>query len=59
MKSDILKTQTTCGLVANNVTNKLVTAEAEMKYLNWSLLSSGLLFINQYFNYVVPTIWFH
>uniref|UniRef100_A0A1A9UZ47 Uncharacterized protein n=1 Tax=Glossina austeni TaxID=7395 RepID=A0A1A9UZ47_GLOAU len=36
------------GLVAAKVTKKLVIAE--MKYLDWSLLSPRLLFFNQYFN---------
>ncbi|KAL9912919.1 cholinephosphotransferase 1 isoform X2 [Glossina fuscipes] len=48
------------GLVAAKVTNKLVIAhmtKAEMEYLDWSLLGPGLLFLNQYFNCVVPEIW--
>lgn len=28
-----------------------------MEYLDWSLLGPGLLFLNQYFNCVVPEIW--
>uniref|UniRef100_A0A1B0B7F4 diacylglycerol cholinephosphotransferase n=1 Tax=Glossina palpalis gambiensis TaxID=67801 RepID=A0A1B0B7F4_9MUSC len=31
--------------------------KAEMEYLDWSLLGPGLLFLNQYFNCVVPEIW--
>ncbi|XP_073813697.1 choline/ethanolaminephosphotransferase 1 bbc isoform X3 [Musca autumnalis] len=48
------------GMVAAKVTNKLVIAhmtKAEMEYLDWSLLGPGLLFLNQYFNCVVPEIW--
>uniref|UniRef100_A0A1A9WIS2 diacylglycerol cholinephosphotransferase n=1 Tax=Glossina brevipalpis TaxID=37001 RepID=A0A1A9WIS2_9MUSC len=48
------------GLVAAKVTNKLVIAhmtKAEMEYLDWSLLGPGLLFLNQYFNCVMPEIW--
>uniref|UniRef100_A0A1I8PM80 diacylglycerol cholinephosphotransferase n=1 Tax=Stomoxys calcitrans TaxID=35570 RepID=A0A1I8PM80_STOCA len=48
------------GMVAAKVTNKLVIAhmtKAEMEYLDWSLLGPALLFLNQYFNCVVPEIW--
>lgn len=48
------------GMVGAKVTNKLVIAhmtKAEMEYLDWSLLGPGLLFLNQYFNCVVPEIW--
>lgn len=31
--------------------------KAEMEYLDWSLLGPALLFLNQYFNCVVPEIW--
>lgn len=31
--------------------------KAEMEYLDWGLLGPGLLFLNQYFNCVVPEIW--
>ncbi|XP_032596774.1 cholinephosphotransferase 1 isoform X4 [Drosophila grimshawi] len=48
------------GMVAAKITNKLVIAhmtKAEMEYLDWSLLGPGLLFLNQYFNCIVPEIW--
>nr|NP_610877.2 bb in a boxcar, isoform A [Drosophila melanogaster]AAF58370.1 bb in a boxcar, isoform A [Drosophila melanogaster] len=48
------------GMVAAKVTNKLVIAhmtKAEMEYLDWSLLGPSLLFLNQYFNCIVPEIW--
>ncbi|KQS62731.1 cholinephosphotransferase 1 isoform X2 [Drosophila erecta] len=48
------------GMVAAKVTNKLVIAhmtKAEMEYLDWSLLGPALLFLNQYFNCIVPEIW--
>ncbi|KAH8245876.1 hypothetical protein KR038_009935 [Drosophila bunnanda] len=48
------------GMVAAKVTNKLVIAhmtKSEMDYLDWSLLGPSLLFLNQYFNCVVPEIW--
>uniref|UniRef100_A0A1A9VE48 Uncharacterized protein n=1 Tax=Glossina austeni TaxID=7395 RepID=A0A1A9VE48_GLOAU len=48
------------GLVAAKVTNKLMIAhitKAEMGYLDRSILGPGLLFLNQYFNCVVPEIW--
>ncbi|XP_065370593.1 cholinephosphotransferase 1 isoform X3 [Calliphora vicina] len=48
------------GMVAAKVTNKLVIAhmtKAEMEYLDWSLFGPALLFLNQYFNCVVPEIW--
>ncbi|KAL9872180.1 choline/ethanolaminephosphotransferase 1-like [Glossina fuscipes fuscipes] len=35
--------------------------KVEMEYLDWSLLGSGLLFLNHYLNCVVPDIcllWF-
>uniref|UniRef100_A0A1B0FM64 Uncharacterized protein n=1 Tax=Glossina morsitans morsitans TaxID=37546 RepID=A0A1B0FM64_GLOMM len=41
------------------VTNKLVIAhmtKAKMEYVDWSLLGLGLLFLNQYFNCVVPEL---
>ncbi|XP_030557652.1 cholinephosphotransferase 1-like isoform X2 [Drosophila novamexicana] len=31
--------------------------KAEMEYLDWSLLGPALLFLNQYFNCIVPEIW--
>ncbi|XP_017001116.1 cholinephosphotransferase 1 isoform X2 [Drosophila takahashii] len=48
------------GMVAAKVTNKLVIAhmtKSEMEYLDWSLLGPALLFLNQYFNCIVPEIW--
>ncbi|XP_037890178.1 cholinephosphotransferase 1-like [Glossina fuscipes] len=48
------------GLVAAKVTYKLVIAHLtkdEMEYLDWPLLGSGLLFLNQYFNCVIPGKW--
>ncbi|XP_030372770.1 cholinephosphotransferase 1 isoform X3 [Scaptodrosophila lebanonensis] len=48
------------GMVAAKVTNKLVIAhmtKAEMEYLDWSLLGPALLFLNQYFNCIVPELW--
>ncbi|XP_017837551.1 cholinephosphotransferase 1 isoform X3 [Drosophila busckii] len=48
------------GMVAAKITNKLVIAhmtKAEMEYLDWSLLGPALLFLNQYFNCIVPEIW--
>ncbi|XP_017132002.1 cholinephosphotransferase 1 isoform X1 [Drosophila elegans] len=48
------------GMVAAKVTNKLVIAhmtKSEMDYLDWSLLGPALLFLNQYFNCIVPEIW--
>ncbi|XP_016957515.1 cholinephosphotransferase 1 isoform X4 [Drosophila biarmipes] len=48
------------GMVAAKVTNKLVIAhmtKSEMEYLDWSLLGPSLLFLNQYFNCIVPEIW--
>ncbi|XP_055856675.1 choline/ethanolaminephosphotransferase 1 isoform X4 [Episyrphus balteatus] len=48
------------GMVAAKVTNKLVIAhmtKSEMEYLDWSQLGPALLFLNQYFNCVVPEIW--
>ncbi|KAM7344519.1 choline/ethanolaminephosphotransferase 1 bbc isoform 4-T4 [Cochliomyia hominivorax] len=48
------------GMVAAKITNKLVIAhmtKAEMEYLDWGLLGPALLFLNQYFNCVVPEIW--
>ncbi|KAH8421063.1 hypothetical protein KR222_007871 [Zaprionus bogoriensis] len=48
------------GVVAAKITNKLVIAhmtKAEMEYLDWSLLGPALLFLNQYFNCIVPEIW--
>ncbi|XP_016990958.1 cholinephosphotransferase 1 isoform X1 [Drosophila rhopaloa] len=48
------------GMVAAKVTNKLVIAhmtKSEMDYLDWSLLGPSLLFLNQYFNCIVPEIW--
>uniref|UniRef100_A0A1A9Z6Q8 Uncharacterized protein n=1 Tax=Glossina pallidipes TaxID=7398 RepID=A0A1A9Z6Q8_GLOPL len=47
------------GLVAAKVTNKLViahTTKAVVEYLDWTLLVSSLLLLNQYFNCVVPEI---
>jgi len=31
--------------------------KSEMEYLDWSLLGPSLLFLNQYFNCIVPEIW--
>ncbi|XP_017148288.1 cholinephosphotransferase 1 isoform X3 [Drosophila miranda] len=48
------------GMVAAKITNKLVIAhmtKSEMEYLDWSLLGPSLLFLNQYFNCIVPEIW--
>ncbi|XP_017090804.2 cholinephosphotransferase 1 isoform X1 [Drosophila bipectinata] len=48
------------GMVAAKVTNKLVIAhmtKSEMGYLDWSMLGPGMLFLNQYFNCIVPEIW--
>ncbi|XP_034476563.1 cholinephosphotransferase 1 isoform X4 [Drosophila innubila] len=48
------------GMVAAKITNKLVIAhmtKAEMEYLDWSLLGPTLLFLNQYFNCILPEIW--
>ncbi|KAH8405572.1 hypothetical protein KR215_002921 [Drosophila sulfurigaster] len=48
------------GMVAAKITNKLVIAhmtKAEMEYLDWSLLGPALLFLNQYFNCIIPEIW--
>ncbi|KAH8319897.1 hypothetical protein KR074_008948, partial [Drosophila pseudoananassae] len=48
------------GMVAAKVTNKLVIAhmtKSEMDYLDWSLLGPGMLFLNQYFNCILPEIW--
>lgn len=48
------------GMVAAKVTNKLVIAhmtKSEMDYLDWSQLGPALLFLNQYFNCVIPEIW--
>ncbi|XP_017081570.1 cholinephosphotransferase 1 isoform X2 [Drosophila eugracilis] len=48
------------GMVAAKVTNKLVIAhmtKSEMDYLDWSLLGPSLMFLNQYFNCIVPEIW--
>ncbi|KAH8401388.1 hypothetical protein KR009_005102 [Drosophila setifemur] len=48
------------GMVAAKITNKLVIAhmtKSEMDYLDWSLLGPSLLFLNQYFNCIVPEIW--
>ncbi|KAL7737196.1 hypothetical protein ACLKA6_005389 [Drosophila palustris] len=48
------------GMVAAKITNKLVIAhmtKAEMEYLDWSLLGPTLLFLNQYFNCILPEVW--
>uniref|UniRef100_A0A1A9V5U3 Uncharacterized protein n=1 Tax=Glossina austeni TaxID=7395 RepID=A0A1A9V5U3_GLOAU len=44
-------------LVAAKVTNKLLiahTTKTIVKYLDWSLLDSSLLFLSQYFDCIVP-----
>ncbi|XP_055383419.1 cholinephosphotransferase 1 isoform X4 [Condylostylus longicornis] len=48
------------GMVAAKVTNKLVIAHmtrSEMEYMDWSMLGPLLLFLNQYFNSVLPEFW--
>ncbi|KAH8300690.1 hypothetical protein KR018_007154 [Drosophila ironensis] len=48
------------GMVAAKITNKLVIAhmtKSEMEYVDWSLLGPALLFLNQYFNCIVPEVW--
>ncbi|XP_030557656.1 cholinephosphotransferase 1-like isoform X1 [Drosophila novamexicana] len=45
-----------CGKNGSSVAIAHMT-KAEMEYLDWSLLGPALLFLNQYFNCIVPEIW--
>uniref|UniRef100_A0A1B0FPI0 Uncharacterized protein n=1 Tax=Glossina morsitans morsitans TaxID=37546 RepID=A0A1B0FPI0_GLOMM len=48
---------TAFGLVAAKATNRHCSLiKAEMEYLDWSLSSPGLLFLNQHFKCVMPEI---